>query len=538
MAIDFARLATDPDYKFVLQNDDGRDGQQYRKMLREGTLPTLAPQGTGAPASVVPNADNIGNFGAMPAGVLFSNHPSTAGNGWGTLGPDLYQRSQDSEDPGNKLVHDTPDVVSIGGTEFHRIGDLDGQIPGFASGQGFESQVKYDPTYGWVIPDATWKQIQAMAPDDPWAKLGPALFAGGIFAGPIAASLAAGGAGGAAAAGDAAASAGGTATNIGNLGNVASGGVNFADSFLPTLSGGASGGVNFADSFLPTLTEAGATGAANFGPLSSIGDMISGLSSGGSLISSGLGGVGAGLGTIAGGGVSGMGALTDILQTVGSNTGPLEFGAGGSGGGILDAIKSALGGSGGGGAAAGGGSALGNALGLGQQGSNLLDLLGNLAGAGLGIWNAQQQADAADDLYDRFFALGEPYRQQLADLNANPSNFFQSDIVQGALQQGSDALARSLSAKVGNPILNPTALQEMQNYTSRGLLDAYNNRFNQLASAGQLGVSQSAPLGLQAVNAQGDVGYTAGLGLKSVLGNQNNQAQQLGQALMRQFGLT
>jgi hypothetical protein len=78
----------------------------------------------------------------------------------------------------------------------------------------------------------------------------------------------------------------------------------------------------------------------------------------------------------------------------------------------------------------------------------------------------------------------------------------------------------------------------MQNYTTRGLLDAYGNRWNQLSSAGQLGVSQSAPLGVQAANANADVGYTAGLGLKSVLGNQNNTAQQLGQVLMKQFGLT
>lgn len=177
--------------------------------------------------------------------------------------------------------------------------------------------------------------------------------------------------------------------------------------------------------------------------------------------------------------------------------------------------------------AAGASSALARALNGTATTQDWLSLAGQLGSVGLGVYGANRQADATSDLYDRFFSLGAPYRQSLAALEANPQGFYSSPMVQGALQQGSDALSRSLSAKVGNPILNPTALQEMQNYTSRGLLDAYNQRFSQLAGAGQLGVSQSAGLGSQAASAQGGVPNALGAGLSSVFGKEQNYAQQL-----------
>jgi hypothetical protein len=158
--------------------------------------------------------------------------------------------------------------------------------------------------------------------------------------------------------------------------------------------------------------------------------------------------------------------------------------------------------------------------------SSTLDLIGKGLGLGLGVYGADKQADAAKDLASQYMGMGAPYRAELANLNANPSSFYGSDIFQGALQQGSDALSRSLSAKVGNPILNPTALQEMQNYTTRGSLDAFNTRWNQLASAGQLGVSQAAPLGQQANAASGNTYNALGAGLQSVFGNQRDYAAE------------
>lgn len=156
-----------------------------------------------------------------------------------------------------------------------------------------------------------------------------------------------------------------------------------------------------------------------------------------------------------------------------------------------------------------------------------LDLIGKGLGLGLGVYGSNKQADATKSLADQYMSMGAPYRTSLAQLEANPEGFYKSPLVQGALQQGSDALARSLSAKVGNPILNPTALQEMQNFTTRGLLDAYNNRFSQLAGAGQLGVSQAAPLGVQANQAQGTTYNALGAGIQSVFGNQRDYTGEL-----------
>lgn len=156
-----------------------------------------------------------------------------------------------------------------------------------------------------------------------------------------------------------------------------------------------------------------------------------------------------------------------------------------------------------------------------------LDLVGKLGGVGLGVYGSNQQADAAQNIANQYMNMGAPYRAELAKLNADPMSFYSSPMFQGALQQGSDALARSLSAKVGNPILNPTALQEMQNYTTRGSLDAYNQRFNQLSNAGQLGTGQAANLGSIANQAQGQTYNALGAGLQSVFGNQRDYTGEL-----------
>jgi hypothetical protein len=160
-----------------------------------------------------------------------------------------------------------------------------------------------------------------------------------------------------------------------------------------------------------------------------------------------------------------------------------------------------------------------------------LNLLGGGLGAALGAYGANQQANSSEKLYDKFIGLGAPYRDQLNTLSQNPDSFYKSPVFQGALQQGSDAMARSLSAKVGNPILNPTALQEMQNYTTRGSLDAYNNQFRNLMSAGQIGLGQSAQLGTNAANAQGGMADALGYGLSSVFNNRRDPYEQMAEAM-------
>lgn len=163
-------------------------------------------------------------------------------------------------------------------------------------------------------------------------------------------------------------------------------------------------------------------------------------------------------------------------------------------------------------------------------------LIGKLLATGLGGIGASQQANASSDLAKQFMDLGKPYRDSLASLEANPAAYYQSPEVKGALQQGSDALARSLSAKVGNPILNPTALQEMQNYSTNGLLGQLNQRRSFLANAGGLGVGQAAGLGSQAAQSQGGVYNALGAGLGTVFGNQKDYAAELLDILKNRSG--
>jgi len=156
-----------------------------------------------------------------------------------------------------------------------------------------------------------------------------------------------------------------------------------------------------------------------------------------------------------------------------------------------------------------------------------LGLTGDALSGLLGLYGANQQSKSAENLYNQQLALGAPYRAELANLNSNPSSFYSSPMFQGALQQGSDAMARSLSAKVGNPILNPTALQSMQDYTTRGSLDAFNQRFNQLSSAGQLGLGAVPSLGTNAISAQGGVANALGAGIGSLTDNTPDYTAQL-----------
>lgn len=276
---------------------------------------------------------------------------------------------------------------------------------------------------------------------------------------------------------------------------------------------------DFASSFAPTLTEAGLSTAANQALIPTLGE-IAGTSS----LGLPAGGWEAVLGTSGAAGAGGTAGLDQILSGynpmgdygeyggyTAANTVPTGTAATGAGAGAGSTASSAL----------------SRILGGNASTQDYLSLAGQLGSLGLGVYGANQQANATSDLYDRFFSLGAPYRQSLAALEANPQGFYSSPMVQGALQQGSDALSRSLSAKVGNPILNPTALQEMQNFTTRGLLDAYNNRFSQLASAGQLGVSQSAGLGSQAAASQSGIPNALGAGLSSVFGKEQDYAQQV-----------
>lgn len=120
--------------------------------------------------------------------------------------------------------------------------------------------------------------------------------------------------------------------------------------------------------------------------------------------------------------------------------------------------------------------------------------------------------------FDEFKAMGAPYRGRLADLYADPSKFLTSPEVTTSVDQGTNALARALSAKVGNPIENPTALSELQNYSANQLFGRLGQEKERLAgfggltafnqsAAGAPGMTQLAQLGIGA-----DAGIWGGLG--------------------------
>lgn len=139
---------------------------------------------------------------------------------------------------------------------------------------------------------------------------------------------------------------------------------------------------------------------------------------------------------------------------------------------------------------AGGAAATGGGLGLGA-GAALG--LGAALPAALGAYGANQQAGAYERLARDYMAMGDPYRQRLAQLYADPTAFLNSPEVKIPVQQGTDALARALSIQ-GNPAGSGTALQELQNYASNQIFGRLGQEKDRLAGFGGLSAyNQAAP---------------------------------------------
>lgn len=136
---------------------------------------------------------------------------------------------------------------------------------------------------------------------------------------------------------------------------------------------------------------------------------------------------------------------------------------------------------------------------LGTTPEELTKLLGAFGPAALGALGAYQQGNTLKDLakqqdarWREMMGMGAPYRSKLADLYGNPNAFLSSQEVQVPVQQGTDALARSLSTKVGNPIGNPGAMSEIQNYASNQLFGRLGQEKDRLAGFGGLSAYNQA----------------------------------------------
>src|SRR5258706_3054458 len=140
-----------------------------------------------------------------------------------------------------------------------------------------------------------------------------------------------------------------------------------------------------------------------------------------------------------------------------------------------------------GGSSGGAGGAAGSAL------SRIIDgtattadwtsVLGGTAGTALGVAGSVSQQKAIQDLAKQQMAMGAPYRDRLASLYADPNSFLKSAEVTTPVQQGTDALARSLSVQ-GNPIGSGHALQELQDYSANQLFGRLGEEKNRLAGYG------------------------------------------------------
>lgn len=138
-----------------------------------------------------------------------------------------------------------------------------------------------------------------------------------------------------------------------------------------------------------------------------------------------------------------------------------------------------------------------------QGGGILTDLLG-VVGAG-------SQANAYGNYADWAKGVGQPYRDRLSDSYTNPMGYLSSPEVSGAVQQGTNALARSLSMG-GNPVGNGGALQQLQNYSTNQQLDRLNQYRSQLGGFGGMSpINASIPGATNAaIGARGNVWNAGG----------------------------
>jgi hypothetical protein len=146
---------------------------------------------------------------------------------------------------------------------------------------------------------------------------------------------------------------------------------------------------------------------------------------------------------------------------------------------------------------------------LGSAAPGLLQAFGNYqSGQDIKDLAAQQKGQ-----FDEYKAMGAPYRTRLGDLVRDPSSFLSSPEVQVPVQQGTDALARALSSKVGNPVGNMSAQGELMNYASGKLFSRLGEEKDRMAGYGGLtpynNTAAGAPLATQL--SQLGIGADAGI---------------------------
>lgn len=131
-----------------------------------------------------------------------------------------------------------------------------------------------------------------------------------------------------------------------------------------------------------------------------------------------------------------------------------------------------------------------------------------LPGDVLGVLGSANQANAYQNQAEWAKGIGDPYRNLLSQSYANPMGYLSSPEVTGAVQQGTDALSRSLSMG-GNPIGSGGALQKIQDYATNQQLDRLGQYRSQLGGFG----------GLNAINASIPTSAAAAIGARGNIWN-------------------
>lgn len=172
--------------------------------------------------------------------------------------------------------------------------------------------------------------------------------------------------------------------------------------------------------------------------------------------------------------------------------------------------------------------------GLGGLGSGIMDflnsplastLLGKVAPAALGAYGASQQAGAYEDMFNKYFGMGAPFRSLLQQSYQPGFSMMNEPGYADAINVAQDNFLRAASAgraqgvSKGNPLDtdNPGAWGETMKYVlGSTALPALTNYRSGLMGAGQLGLGPSASFGNAQIQSQGGIYDAIGYGLGEI----------------------
>ena len=130
--------------------------------------------------------------------------------------------------------------------------------------------------------------------------------------------------------------------------------------------------------------------------------------------------------------------------------------------------------------------------------------LGDLFGTGLGLGGALFNRNQRGQTSDQYFQMGQPYRDRLSAITADPNAYYNSPEAQ-ALANASD---RRYSARVGNPAGSGTA----QAGALEAMLRGYGNERDRLFNYGGGGYFNQAAPGARTGSMDTNMGIVRGLG--------------------------